>query len=312
MKKLLLALGFIIVSSLLFFGKGIQLRAFATNDELNVAVKRLTAGEAAAYNTSSVSNLNNYTAPIQAGDYAVSLTVTNNTGFAATGFRIRYDNYTVYPVCYAYEQAVYYKGEAAGNLNLTCEVNLNQGWVAMATTGSANSTADGIIYTFFFRTYFNDVIPPYDEEYILIDIDVDVWSDYHTTPISYSMPSGFTLYARDPYEYDWQIGDVNNDGQISIEDVQLIQGLYTYCGNGSSLALTDYTAEYTLYGTYNFNAIFIHSVCDINQDGLIDYTDMMEVFSYYTTYVIGHENLNNYTGSINQTAEYFYEYFAVL
>ena len=308
MKKLLLAFGFIIVSSIIFFGKDIQLSASATNNVLDVAVKRLTAGEIAGFNSSWGS-----ASPIQSGDYAVSLTIENNTGFAATGYLIYYDSTICSPVFYqpnpnASVRLAFKKGIAGEDLGFTYEHNASDSLLGFASFGSYDSTEDGIIFTFFLRPY-NSLLPA-DEESLITYHEADRWLDTASNPVTHTVTNGFTLYqsAASNLYGSWLIGDMNNDGDISVDDALLIQGLYTYCGTGSSISDTDYIATYTLYST-DYDAAFVISVCDINQDGVIDNSDVSLVLSYYTTYVLGHGDLNNYTGNIGSAAEVFFEVF---
>lgn len=313
MKKLLLALGLSIISMFFFFGKGASLRAFATDNVLDVAVKPLSSSEADAYNNNTLS-LNSHDILLQEGDFAVSLVIQNNTGFAAIGYQITYNASLCAPL-YTFAQndvnhlrpkPICHRGSASSGLSFSLDINFDEHIIALGTIGEADATDDGIIVTYFLRPHYE--LNEYQQTTLITDHGADKWFNHSLSPVSHSSTNGFTLYRHfSSYNNNsWMIGDINDDGVVSLEDAQIIQYLYTHysVSGGAPLNVSEYVGTFELdsSGLNNADAIFVITVCDVNADGVIDISDAMLVLSYYTTYEVGNGNLSDYTGIIGTNA----------
>lgn len=326
MKKFLFSIGFVFTALFLFSIEIRMTTAYATNDTvLDVAVKYITQVDADNYNSLSSTYLNRYGVSIQSGDYAVSLTIEGNTGFAATGYQIYYDNTICEPLKYydssgSLYRPIYCRGQLAVENGLGFNVNLNEneGLLAEGTVHGSDVIGDGIIITFFVRpinapnglTFAN-------QKKIITNHGAVHWLDHNTHPIAHTETDGFTLYRYvSSYQGNtWIIGDINNDGVVSLDDAQLILGLYShYDLMGEVISVTEYVGTYEL-NTLNHDevdAVFVITVCDVNSDGVVDVADSMLVLSYYSTYVLGNGNLSDYTGIIGTNVGLFVEYYISL
>lgn len=316
MKKLLLALGITFISMFFFFGKGASLRAYATDNILDVVVKPLSASEADAYNNGTLS-LNSYDVTLQEGDFAVSLVIENNTGFSATGYQIKYNASLCTPLYINQESPmpIYHRGSASSTLSFSLEINFDEHIIALGTIGSEDATDDGVIVTYFLRPNYE--LNEYQQTLIITDHEATKWLNHNTSPVSHSSTNGFTLYLHlsSYYNNSWIIGDVNNDGIASLQDAQIIQYLYTHysVSGGIPLDVSEYVGTFELdsSGLNTADAIFVVTVCDVNADGVIDISDAMLVLGYYTTYEVGHGDLSNYTGIIGTDVGIYVEHTVV-
>jgi hypothetical protein len=131
LKKGLLAILFSAIGLIALLCKSEAIKAYANNDELDVSVKYLTSSDAAKYNDQQISNLNDYSVPLQAGDYAISLSIKNNTGFTSIGYRIFYNSSICTPIYKIVlnglgnpvEVPIYDKGVAGDGLNYVSAIN---------------------------------------------------------------------------------------------------------------------------------------------------------------------------------------------
>lgn len=314
MKKMLLTTSTVCII-LIILSKVSSLTAYATNNTLDVVVKCITSDEASYYN----SHMTPSSVQCAAGDYAVSLVISDNTGFAATGYRIKYNTSFGTPRTYmsgTTVRPIYCKGTVFNDTPLTVipSVNLSSGILGYATIGGTNEIDSGVILTFFIQPIQQLTVS--QEQGLITEHGIDKWLDYQTNAVQTHVTNGYTLYSYSsgtPYT-TWIIGDIDHDGYITAADAQWIYILYTdYTVTGDQII---YTAEYI--GTYiidlspsspvTVDAIYVATVCDVNEDGVIDVEDAMDVLTYYTTYVTGQGNLNDYTGIIGTSTGLYTEY----
>lgn len=294
-------------------------KAYATNDELNISVKYITSEDATKYNNQQISNLNNYTVPIQTGDYAVSLSIKNNTGFTSIGYRIYYDPDVCTPVYKNSTDAlgaptklpIFDKGVAGDDVILQCALNTDQHLLGIGSMAGDTATADGIICTFFFRP--SDKLFLSDELDIVTNHEVCEWKN-NGHNVNVHDNTGFTLfhYVSPTLNQNWIIGDIDQDGEITAVDAQLILSLYTdyTVTDGQIIYTSEYNGTYTLSTNPATTAdgIYVVTVSDVNSDGVVDVTDASLVLQYYTDYEVGHGNLNNYNGLIGTETGVYIEY----
>ena len=122
MKKILMIISISMMCSLLFLFKAKPLQVSAVNNRLDVSVKYLTTEDAENYNSISNGRFVFHEQTLQEGDYSVSLTIENNTGFAATGYRIYIHPSLCTPITYtdgSTARPIYYKGDVLNESNLT-------------------------------------------------------------------------------------------------------------------------------------------------------------------------------------------------
>lgn len=309
MKKYLLMISISIISIVIVILKIDPINAYGVNDTvLNVAVKYISADAAAGYNQMPTGRLNRHGQTIQEGDYAVSLTILNNSGFAGTGYRIYYNSSLSSPITYVdvnnsnVVKPIYYKGDVLANSDLTVATSFNtsEHLIGFGTMGTVNATGDGIIYTIFLRPT-HELSLTEQKNLVTDHCSVD-WYDAQTNAVPHIVYNGFTLfrYVPESTNPNWVIGDIDYDGTITITDAQLIQGISMYVG--------EYVDSLTLSNNDDVTKLYIVSVADVNKDGIVNVLDALAVLDYYSTYIAGSGNLNNYTGIIGNTIGAYVEY----
>lgn len=140
-----------------------------------------------------------------------------------------------------------------------------------------------------------------NEDGIIDEEDFNILSNYVADPIGHPLTTyqrkladldqdGDTINSKDLACLDaylhpvlWQVGDINQDGQITQADLTLLK---TYITNPKSSKLTDFQIR----------------LADINQDGIVDEKDVTELQKYFNTTnhpgfgTIYDQSLSKYTG----------------
>jgi hypothetical protein len=272
----------------------------ATDNILEVKQKYITAAEASTLNTNNEVVHGN--TMIAEGDYAITVYITNNTGFAAVGFRVYYNTDLVEPLLYNTFKVVHRDGPAADGINIASSHNSNIGMIGFGGMGSENSTTDGAIITYYVRPLQgfdidedeNDIVVGYEtERWLDVDADPVVPSVQNTVKVHHYVETFYCIY-----------GDINNDGYITVEDAQILDEIVS---DYDPINMDDYTIIYeygVLHNTVNGN--YLIAVGDVDQDEDIDEADAIAILDYYTQYIV--YNQNGYTGLIGTTAYYYVEY----
>ena len=312
MKKVFMTICMTISALFILVIKQPTVTAYATNTPtLDVVVKCITASEASAYN----SNMNTANVQCAAGDYAVSLVITNNTGYAATGYQIIYNKVLGTAITYAVNRPIYCVGNVLSetDLGIVPSVNLADGIFGLGTMGTVNECDSGVIITFFIRP--SEALSLEDEQELITSHHADRWLDTDSNPVIHTTTNGYTLYSShvpDSTTQYWIIGDIDQDGEITAVDAQLILSLYTdyTVTDGQIIYTSEYNGTYTLSTNPATTAdgIYVVTVSDVNSDGVVDVTDASLVLQYYTDYEVGQGNLNNYNGLIGTETGVYIEY----
>ena len=316
MKKVLLTILFSVVGLIAFISKNEAIKAYAVNNELDISVKYLTSSDAANYNNQQISNLNSYSVPLQAGDYAISLSIKNNTGFTSIGYRIFYNASICTPIYKIelnglgnpVEVPIYDKGVAGDGLNYVSSLNTSLHLLGMRSMGNANEITDGIIYTYFVRP--SHALSLEDEKSIVTQHEIYEWFN-GSNVVNAQDNNGFTLfhYTSPTLNQSWIIGDIDHDGYITAADAQLILGVYVDYGvSNTGVYTAEYIGTFDLESGQTVDKIYVVTVSDVNGDGVVDTADANQVLDYYATYVAGQGNLNNYTGIIGTSTGLYTEY----
>lgn len=295
------------------------LTAHADSDTiLDVTVKYITEEDADMYNDLPSSRMKINENPIQEGDYAISLTIQNNTRFAATGYRIYYHSALCSPIMYTdnsnYIRPVYYVGNVLFDADIAPAISYNptEHILSIGTISTNNATTDGTIVTFFVRPTHELSLT--EQKHLVTSHSMDRWLDTEAIPIEVNVNNGYTLYryVPDSTTQYWIIGDIDQDGEITAVDAQLILSLYTdyTVTDGQIIYTSEYNGTYTLSTNPATTAdgIYVVTVSDVNSDGVVDVEDASLVLQYYTDYEVGQGNLNNYNGLIGTETGVYIEY----
>lgn len=314
-KKCLITITMFMSALCVFIIKGSPITAYATSTPtLNVLVKCITADEASCYNSRLTTQNNVHCV---AGDYAVSLVISDNTGFAVTGYSIEYNASLGTPVTYVDSsdlktKPIFCKGNVIDNsdVTITASVNLMQHILGSGTMGTSNADSDGVIITYFIRP--SQSLTLTQEQSLIVNHGADQWRDCNTAIITHDEVDGFTLYSYasgTPYT-TWIIGDIDDDGYITAADAQLILSLYVDYSVGGAVPLytTEYLGTFILANNDVADRLYVLTVSDVNSDGVVDVEDANAVLDYYSTYIAGQGNINNYTGIIGTAFGLYNEY----
>ena len=203
-------------------------------------VKRVTDAEAYYYNNSS--NLISGDTTINAGDYKITLYISGNTGFSATGFRIFYGNNVCRPLTYIEDNhiiPVHYKEYVWAESDLTVAVigkytGGEYGYnLSFGTAGTVNAVENGAFISYFVRPCRNGIdltgnqcLSATEEESLVRGYEYDMWNNRQNHPVNPSVSNGFTIYR---YDSNTEVigGDINYDGVITASDPQLLLTLLT-------------------------------------------------------------------------------------
>lgn len=126
-------------------------------------------------------------------------------------------------------------------------------------------------------------------------------------PKEHTVHNGFTLYhqSNDSNSHVVIVGDMNEDGIITIEDSQILLDLYSNFFRNSTV---DFSVAYVSNCVdANGNPISIDGyvliiVGDVNEDGLINNADAELLMEYFADYVLAGNNLADYDGIIGTEA----------
>lgn len=271
MKKTVITVLFgMICGLLLCFNSKTALSASATND-LTVKITPVsTAAEAAAYSDP-------YTT-ILPGDYLVTLSVENNTaGISSIGATIQ--NSTYYEAIgdnllggvYTYQSPNTFK-----NFMGSVVYDTSTRKVGISLMRMTPVTTDGEIVNYFLRPTSNN-IPTF--AHILTDFDLLNISDSNSNEATNQFNYDTSLYLRG---YRFLIGEIDDDGVITAMDASYLQDVIDYFGN---ISVNNSNASYMFYymdcyGMFSDDATFCFAVGDVNEDGVINMTDVNLILSY--------------------------------
>lgn len=320
MKKIVINIVFICLAVICFGRKN----AVYADTTLSLTTRYLTSEDADYYNssgshTSRGNGVNQV--DILEGDYLITLHISGNTGFATTGFRIKYNSDLVEPLTYyknSHEKPVYCKEYVSFYDDVEIETAINRshynddspyGIIGYGTMCVDGADEDGMIVSFFVRPYSGlNII---QEKNIVVGYEIERWQDVNLNNISDVEVSNIvTIYHHvdNLSNSSFIYGDLDGDGYVTSADAQILALLdseYGISGNGI-IDIHDYSAVYTYGNNDTITGLRLIIVGDVNQDGHIDGTDAQLVLTYYTNYVVNGQP--GYTGIIGTYADYYVEY----
>lgn len=247
---------------------------------------------------------------LQAGDIKVTVTVENNTGFSAGGFASCYST-SAFSLVYDGNTPLYDTGPVADALGgyLTYNDEAGRVSVGMACLDDTDLTGD------FFYYYLRPLSSTYDYMTIgddLFGIDVDSIRNESASPVPYTEPMTFEYTLPISYTvatpYTFMLGDVNGDGHVAVEDIQLILQLINSNGGNPLDVDGTYTVSSTTYpGLYisiNGTPTLVLRVADVDFDGDIDEDDAYDVLAYYTEHIVSGAPYNGEIGEMQTHITY--------
>lgn len=286
-KKVLTALFCMFSLALLLACKPITIHACAAND-LEVTIQEVET-------PTTISGVSIYT-----GDLKVTISISNNIGFAEMSFRFPFDtsSLTGISVSNSPSVALVIPGSIISGASCVCIFNHNDPTVGLGISISSfdNISSDGDLLSFFLRPNPNVSIEPEDIIELISPIDMESIIDEDDQDAPYTIPEEFEYTVAIPYSF--YLGDIdgtvsNNGYRIGLLDVQkLLQMINSYDGTlyvtatDTNFSQTDYPGLYVMIN--NVPTLELR-VADVNFDGIIDSTDHALLLDYYVDCIIGLE-----------------------
>ncbi|MBQ6040726.1 MAG: hypothetical protein IJL32_08150 [Oscillospiraceae bacterium] len=283
-KKVLTALFCIVSFALLLACKPIAIRAYAVND-FGMTVQEIE----------TPFTLNNTS--VYAGDYKVTISVSNNNGIAAAGIYCPFSNSAFSPICISdHTHPLVSLGTVLTGVPYLSAYSTNLDNFGLSFSTLSNITGNGDLFSFYLRPNPNASITPENITELISQIVVDEIYDEDEEPLSYTIPTEFEYTVAIPYSF--YLGDIdgtvsNNGYRIGLLDVQkLLQMINSYDGTlyvtatDTNFSQTDYPGLYVMIN--NVPTLELR-VADVNFDGIIDSTDHALLLDYYVDCIIGLE-----------------------
>lgn len=280
---------------------------------LEVKAKYLTASAASFYNEDP--NTENGNTAICEGDYIVTLSISGNTGFAVTGYRIFYNPNVCRPLVFNNNQLVHTRESVLNDASITPTTfrnngNNNEYIMAFGTMSLNNAVTDGKIISFFVRPCrsgvdlsVDDRLSATEEKYLITNYEAESWLNAACQPVQHTDSNEFTVYHYvDTVNAIY--GDINNNHVIDSSDAQLLLQILT--NNNFYIDMDNYDAIYIVFEDNNTQGYYLIAVGDVNGDGNITVADAQDILSYYSTYIVS--GATGYDGIIGTPAYVFKKY----
>ena len=239
-------------------------------------------------------------AVVETGDCRVTICITNNTGFGATGLRIFFDDENFEPRLYDNGKDIVpftiKNKQAFSGVAFNATYNDELGLVGWGSMSTEDNDEDGAILSFFFRP--KNGTDPDAVNGIVKKIETIQWKSGGTAePVVHTVVND-GVYVRQPMKY----ADVDGDDTVSEADAQFTMKLAaTLMNDGKTLN------DYYFGDTFSFaNGACNGQVCrlagsaDLNGDGDIDLTDAQEALFYYVEHILTGENTDTDTIGVYQ------------
>ena len=294
MKKIYLCVLFGVLSFILLLGAN-PARASAVDNEFVVRVDYVTSNQVSDFNQ-ALANLygtNGYEAVVT-GDYKVTVTLNNNTGYTDSALQVYYDKNNFRPVNKtgnAPDMNIVY-GIAASGMTYLGGVNLNAGLVGLGAgyhNGDANSQS-GVYGYFFLRPLTNatNLMNP------VTRMAVVKYEEGYGISLNHTVNNHCRYKA-----FQYMLGDVNGDGVVDTLDSSALTNVI----NNHPGALIESNAGNAfagLAGMYH-NGILVFAVADVDYNEVVDQYDVNAILNYISC-------MNNgvpYNGDIGEKSWYY-------
>ncbi len=244
------------------------LTASAVND-LSVSVTKLTAAEEDA----------------QAGDYKVTLSIAQNSGFAGLGIAFYYDSTNFTPVMTEDNTVSFIS--MASSLGFSVECAPAKSVIGVATMSPSNYRRNGDLVSFYLTKTSNAT-----NAFPLTSIEVDQLSNIEDELLSYSISNQCAVSNV------YRVGDANADGNILIYDAILINQIIS---NANGVTVTESNFMNYITST-NVGDGVCFALMDANGDGVLTSADADIITHYIAGYSVDPPMLNYVTVYITISA----------
>jgi hypothetical protein len=237
-------------------------------------------------------------AVVEAGDYRVTVCITNNTGFGATGMRVFFDDENFEPRTYNNGKEIVpfiiKNKQAFSGVSFNQTYSADRGLVGWGSMSTEDNDEDGEICSFFFR--LKDGADPAAAAGLVRKLEAIQWKSggVDAVPVQHTIING-GFYFRQPMKY----ADANGDGDVSEADAQFaLQLAATLMNEGKSMNDFYFGDTYKVANsTRQYQICELSGMTDVNADGETDLSDAQDILIYYVESVLtGAETENNVVG----------------
>lgn len=252
---------------------------------------------------------------LEIGDIKVTVTVENNSGFMAGAMSSSFSTQ---------DFTLVYKNN--GNiLGGNCEIgsahggyvtdNPEDGNVSIGFLGLEDDDSTGDLFCYYLRP-ISSTFDYMDIGASLNGLEVDNLVGENNAPVTYVEPDTFEYTLPISYtvanSYTFMLGDINGDGYISIDDVQLlVQLVNSVTGNELDVDGTYSVSSTTYPGLYisiNGTPTLVLRVADVNFDMIVDIDDAWDLLAYYTEVVVSGQPYDGEIGQMQTHIKYIIQF----
>lgn len=252
---------------------------------------------------------------LEIGDIKVTVTVENNSGFMAGGMSSSFST-QVFTLVYKNNGKI-----LGGN----CEIGSAHngyvtdhpeiGRVSIGFLGYEEDDSTGDLFCYYLRP-ISSTFDYMDIGTSLYGLDVNELKGEHGVSVPYVEPTTFEYTLPISYtvssSYTFMLGDVNGDGYITVEDVQLLVQLYHISQTEELDVDGTYTVSSTTYpGLYisiNGTPTLVLRVADVNRDCVINEDDAWDLLAYYTEVVVSGQPYDGEIGQMQTHIKYIIQF----
>jgi hypothetical protein len=250
---------------------------------IDLRIDIVTEDEAAEYEGALKKVQKQGGAKIEAGDYRVTVHISNNTGFGATGLNLTFDADKFEPRIYTKEGKevpVVLQNKELFSINMPVGYNHDDHLVGWTTMSTEDLTENGDIASFFFYPKDETTVADITD---LVQLNVFQWDTggkdiVHVNPIV--RKDGFFCRQTMPF------GDLDGDGEITHDDAVFALQLATALMNDDLTPDDLYFGDYYVFGTNRIQVCTIAGLADINNDGEVDIADAQNLLVNYVESVM--------------------------
>lgn len=223
----------------------------------------------------------------QAGDLKVTLSISNNDGYATLGAQFRFNaaEYSTYLNGSEEDGTYCVTGPAATGALTVLETDEAGTQIGMGIVMYTDNDVDGDILTFYLT---KDVPNPTNDPITGFYVDQMCNDDKQELP--YTEP---TTYDYNYIVTDYIVGDVDGDGEITEFDAQIVDGVLD--ANGGTISAADFEDDVPFY---EYDGVVCIGVVDVDNDGDIDAADGQEILRYH---VVTEVMNGTYSGNVGTT-----------
>lgn len=254
---------------------------------------------------------------LQIGDIKITVTILNNTGIACGGVSFNHSSNDL-SLLYEYDKPnkiLAYPVDVGINIIQHITDYGNEEGLSVGFMSSISVTDTGDFFYYYVRPKNNTFDYTNMEDYVY-GVIVDRIVETDNTLVQYTVPDTFEYILPISYTvanpYTFMLGDINGDGYVTVEDVQLLVQLYHISQTEELDVDGTYTVSSTTYpGLYisiNGTPTLVLRVADVNRDCVINEDDAWDLLAYYTEVVVSGQPYDGEIGQMQTHIKYIIQF----